>query len=225
MLEQASHTYQRLGATRWHTEVRRDLAAAHALAAASTATASMRRRGAVWHITFNTENATVPHTKGLADIARLLAAPGSEIYVLDLMGAADRSSRPGPLADRQALEAYRQRLADIDNDADEANRHHDDERFARLQAERQALLDEIGRITGMHGRPRQFANHPAERARKAVTARIRDSIRKLEPPLPDLAAHLQRTIITGTYCRYRGNPNITWDLDNPSDNRPTVATP
>jgi len=163
----------------------------------------MRRHGPVWQITFSGRSATVPHTKGLADIAQLLAAPGIDIHVLDLIDAADRSGRPGMITDRQALDAYRQRLADIDSESDEASRHHDGERVARLEAERRALLDELGRVSDVQGRPRQFANHPAERAAVAVTARVRDAIRKLELLLPDLADHLERSIITGTYCRYR----------------------
>jgi hypothetical protein len=65
---------------------------------------------------------------------------------------------------------------------------------------------------------------PTERARKAVTARVRDAIRRLEPLLPELAAHLQRTIVTGTYCRYRDDRSTTWDVDNSSGDRPAVAT-
>jgi hypothetical protein len=224
LLKQASQTYERLGATGWLADVRRELATTHPLPGWSTACASMRRSGAVWQISFSGRHAAVPHTKGLADIARLLAAPGTEIHALDLIDAADRSGRAGALADRHALDAYRKRLADIDDEADEANRHHDDERIARLEAERQALLEEGGRVSGLHGRRRSFANYPAERARKAVAARVRDAIRKLEPLLPDLAAHLQRTIVTGTYCRYRDDRSTTWDVDNSSGDRPTLAT-
>jgi hypothetical protein len=36
-----------------------------------------------------------------------------------------------------------------------------------------------------------------------VSARIRDAIRRLEPLHPELAAHLERAVVTGTYCRYR----------------------
>ena len=42
----------------------------------------------------------------------------------------------------------------------------------------------------------------AERARKAVTARIRDAIRRIGAAHPDLGAHLDRTVRTGTTCRY-----------------------
>ena len=86
------------------------------------------------------------------------------------------------------------------------------------------MLEELGRLQGANGRARQFANHPAERARKAIAGRVRDAIGKLEGPLPGLAGHLHRTIVTGTYCRYREEPGIAWDVDaRPQDpgNLPT----
>lgn len=225
LLEQASDTYQRLGAPGWLAEVRRELAVSQGSTEAPPATASMRRRGAVWHITFSARSATVPNSKGLVDIARLLAAPGTDIHVLDLVDSADRSGAAGTLTDRRALDAYRKRLADIDSEADEAHRYHDDERVAHLAVERRALLEELGRASDAQGRPRQFANHPAERARKAVTARVRDAIRKLEPLLPDLANHLAGSIVTGTYCRYRPDDSTVWDLNGTPRGRPPVATP
>jgi len=210
LLEQAAATYRRLGAAGWLAEVRDR--SAFAGSGRDAPAASMRRRGPVWQLFFAGREATVPHTKGLADIAQLLASPGIEIHVLNLIDATDRSGRSGDVADRRALDAYRQRLADLDIEADEAYRSNDPERRSRAEAERQALIEELGRVTGSGGRPRQFANHPAERARKAVTARVRDAIRKLDPSLPELAAHLERTIVTGTYCRYR--PDTTaWDVD------------
>ncbi|HVW35146.1 MAG TPA: AAA family ATPase, partial [Acidimicrobiia bacterium] len=216
LLERAIDTYQRLGATGWEAEARRDLAAVAAAPPPAPAN-SMERRGNVWHITFAGTSAVVPHTKGLADIARLLARPGTDIHALDLMSAADRSGTAGVLADRRALDAYRRRLADLDTERAEATSDHDGERAARLEAERQALIDELGRLRGAHGRARQFANHPAERARKAISARVRDAIGKLEPPLPGLAAHLHRLVVTGTYCRYRPEPGTTWTVSADAD--------
>jgi hypothetical protein len=210
LLERAASTYRRLGAAGWLAEVGAESSIAQTRRAAPTA--SMRRRGPVWHLSFAGRDATVPHTKGLADIARLLAAPGDELHVLDLIDAADRSGHSGDVIDRTALEAYRQRLTDLAADADDAARDNDGERRTRVEAERQFLIEELGRATGTSGRPRQFANHPGERARKAVAARVRDAIRKVEPVLPELAAHLQRTIVTGTYCRYRADTTI-WEID------------
>lgn len=211
-LEAAAATYRRLGAARWHADV------VDVLASVSPSDphpeASMRRDGDLWHLRFAGRQATVAHAKGLGDIARLLAAPDIDIHALDLAGAADRSGPSGPLADPQALAAYRRRLHDLDEDADEAARHDDVEWVARIAAERDALLAELGRVTGAAGRPRAFANHPAERARKAVTARIRDAIRKLALVHPELAAHLERSVVTGTRCRYRSDDGApTWMVE------------
>ena len=209
LLDQAATTYRRLGAIGWLAEARADVAGS---AADNGSTASMRRDGNVWHLEFAGKRSTVPHTKGLADIARLVSAGGSEVHVLDLVDAVDRSSGTGDMVDRTALESYRRRLADLEAAIDDAEVNHDPERRFRAEAERQALVDELGRVSGMRSRPREFANHPAERARKAVAGRIRDAIGKLDSVLPELSAHLQRTIVTGNYCRYR--PDATqWDID------------
>jgi hypothetical protein len=206
LLERATAAYRRLGSGGWVVERQPDPPLAE------RGRASMRRQGSVWHLAFAGAEATVSHSKGLADIARLLADPGREIHVLDLMEAPLRSAGPGEIVDRRALASYRERLALLDEEIDDAAEGHDDERRHRAELERQALLDEVARVTGTGGHRRQFANHPAERARKAVAARIRDTIRKLDPVLPELAAHLQRTIVTGTYCRYR--PDTTdWSID------------
>lgn len=212
-LESAVETYRRLGAAGWLVEARHALEAMAPASSPSAAAASMRRDGNLWHLRFAGRSATTAHTKGLADIARLVTAPNTDVHVLDLAGASDRSGPAGTVVDRRALDAYRGRLRDLDDDAEEAARHHDEGRIARVAVERQALLDELGRITGPAGQPRQFANHPAERARKAVTARVRDAIRKLHPVLPELATHLESTIITGTYCRYRTDEACSWSVD------------
>lgn len=41
-----------------------------------------------------------------------------------------------------------------------------------------------------------------ERARKAVAWRIRDALRKITAAHPELGAHLDDTITTGTFCAY-----------------------
>jgi hypothetical protein len=181
--------------------------------APAPAAASLRRQGAVWLVSFGGREATVPHTKGLADIARLVSRPGADVHVLELAGAAGVAAPGGDVVDRRTLESYRSRLAELDDDADEAARHHDHERAAGLAGEREAILEELRRVTGAGGQARQFSNNPAERARKAVAGRIRDTIRKLGPVLPELAAHLDQTIVTGFSCRYPAGSDVTWKVD------------
>ena len=52
----------------------------------------------------------------------------------------------------------------------------------------------------------------AERARQAVTARIRDTIRRLRSVHPELAEHLAASVTTGTFCSYRPDPLVSWSV-------------
>ena len=52
----------------------------------------------------------------------------------------------------------------------------------------------------------------AERARTAVTARIRDALRRIERADPELGAHLRRSVRTGTLCSYAPERATTWEL-------------
>lgn len=209
LLAEAEHTYSRLGAPGWRAEVVGQ--AARGTGTPPRSRAVMRRQGPMWILAFAGRQATVPHSKGLADIARLIVSAGAEVHVLALMGSEDRSGTAGDVIDMKALASYRRRLGEIDADLSEAESDHDPERAALAAAERQAVLDEVGRVTATTGRARSFANHPGERARKAVSGRIRDAIRKLRAVLPEMADHLEQAVVTGTYCRYRPD-GIDWDL-------------
>jgi hypothetical protein len=131
------------------------------------------------------------------------------------MGSGARSAAAGTVVDRTALAAYRRRLADLEVEAEAADRDHDPGRAERVAAEKEALLTESRRTTTTGGQPRSFGNHPAERARKAVAARIRAAITTIDAVLPELAEHLNRTVVTGVQCRYRGEDRVTWDLGEP----------
>ncbi|MEV0379350.1 AAA family ATPase [Nonomuraea sp. NPDC050643] len=82
----------------------------------------------------------------------------------------------------------------------------------------QAPPSELRAAAGLGGRTRRLGDE-AERARKTVTARIRDALRKLDRAHPELAAHLRAAVSTGSTgstgstCRYRpGDAPITWRL-------------
>jgi tetratricopeptide (TPR) repeat protein len=216
--QQALDTYDRLGAWGWRRELIEDLpSSGPAPAVAAGPTAQLRRAGSVWQIGFAGRDGTVPHAKGLADLAVLLRRPGREVHVLDLMGSGARSAAAGTVVDRAALAAYRRRLADLDAEAEAADRDHDPGRAERAAEEKEALLAEVRRATTGEGQPRAFSNHPAERARKAVAARIRAAISSITRVLPELGDHLDRTVVTGVYCRYRCDEAVVWTVDDASD--------
>ena len=84
-------------------------------------------------------------------------------------------------------------------------------RAAALDREREALLQELRTAAGLGGRTRRLGDE-SERARKAVTARIRDTLRKLTDLHPELAEHLTSAVTTGSSCRYAPDPETRWQL-------------
>ena len=111
------------------------------------------------------------------------------------------------ILDRTALAEYRRRMAELDDELAAAQNHSDLARHQRATDEREGILAELRRATRPDGAPRALANPAVERARKAVTARIRDAIRRITEAHPDLGTHLDRTIRTGTTCRYQPEPS------------------
>jgi pimeloyl-ACP methyl ester carboxylesterase len=173
------------------------------------AEAELRRDGEVWTLRFEDRTVLLKDAKGVADLARLLARPGEELHVLDILGVERPKASPAePSLDRKALASYRARLRDIE----EAMRDKvDDGRGRRLAREREALLRQLAADTGLGGRVRRL-NDAGERARKTVTARIRDTIRRIRQVHPRLGEHLQRSVATGLFCVYRPRQGLRWTV-------------
>jgi tetratricopeptide (TPR) repeat protein len=193
-------------------------------------TNAFRREGDYWSVTFDGDTVRVRDLKGMRHLARLLADPGREFHVLDLVaaeaghGADDdghRAAEPaqsthgdaGEMLDARAKEAYRRRLAEIDDDLAEAHETGDAERAAQSEAERDFLVQELARAFGLSGRERRAAS-ASERARAAVTRAVRQAIARIAEHQPGLGEHLGRTIRTGTYCAYLPDPRAQtrWEL-------------
>jgi hypothetical protein len=213
-LTAAAESAQRLRARPW---VQRAHDALGALDAAEPARppALFRRDDDVWTLAFDGRTVHVPDAKGLRDIATLLAAPHTDVPAVDLLHGPQprrpRTAGADPMIDETARRAYQRRLAALDADIDAALDRGDDRRAARLDAERAALIDELRRAAGLGGRPRRLGDE-RERARQTVTARIRDSIRRLRAVHPGLAAHLAESVHTGTSCSYRPAQPVDWRL-------------
>jgi hypothetical protein len=179
-----------------------------------------RREGEVWELRYGGRQIRLRDSKGLRDIARLLRGPGRAVPALEL-AAADRtvSVSPGELMsvqgdlgeviDATARAAYRARLVELDEDAAEADERGDIVGSESAAREREALISQLAAAYGLGGRVRRVG-HPSERARTAVTARIRDSLRRIDAAHPDLGRHLSRSIRTGTVCVYEPDQPTAW---------------
>ncbi len=172
--------------------------------------------GAVWNLGFAGRTIHVPDTKGLRDLHNLLARPGTPVSAVALLNPAGgevvraaRSMGADPVLDDEAKIRYKQRLTQLDDEIDRAALRGDATRASRLNAERDALLTELRAAAGLAGRTRRLGDE-AERARKTVTARIRDTLRKLDDQHPELAAHLRESVSTGATCVYQPAKPMTW---------------
>jgi hypothetical protein len=181
--------------------------------AEATNRATLRPEGGIWHIQYNGTDVHMPDLKGLWHLRELLARPHQPVAALSLIGASSdapiATADTGPVLDREALRQYRRRLAELDDALDAAALRGDRKRQAERSAEREALIEELKRATGLGGRPRRSGS-PAERARVNVTRTIRHAVAELASRAPDLAAHLEESIVTGISCCYEPRIDIVW---------------
>lgn len=163
----------------------------------------LRRDGDVWTVRYADRTAHVKHARGLSDLATLVARPGHAFSALELMGGGTAEAQLGadPALDDRARAEYRGRLEDIDRSLADAMAANRPARAAELEAEREAILRELRAATGLAGRPRALGD-AKERARKAVSSRIREAIDRLREAHPELGRHLEAAVATGTHCVY-----------------------
>jgi hypothetical protein len=176
--------------------------------------AVFRRAGDIWTLAYGGVTVQVKDAKGLRDLAALISRPGEMLHVRELLGAADGRptvAAPGADAvlDRRAVAEYRRRLRELEEEVEEADSHHDVERSARAGAERDTIVSELEAALGLGGRRRRLDDQ-TERARKAVRARIRLTLDRLDREHPPLGRHLRAAVRTGTFCSYEPERLPDW---------------
>ncbi|MFG1655413.1 AAA family ATPase [Micromonospora chersina] len=184
----------------------------------TTAAPEFRPDGAVWRLAYGGTVVHLPDAKGLHDLRLLLGRPGIDVPAVELLDpaagpelVAARRLGGDPVLDDEAKARYRQHLRRLDDEIDRAAVRDDAARLAALDAERAALLDQLRAAAGLAGRSRRLGDQ-AERARKAVTARIRDTLRRIDERHPVLGAHLRESVTTGGTCRYLPAEPVPWQL-------------
>jgi hypothetical protein len=213
----AAATYTRIGAAWWREQL-----------AASTppVTATRTRRlhlhpttGGLWSIGPDGGTVSLPALRGLGYLRELVRRPGTDVSALDLAErlhgyASVRQADLGDVIDDQARDAYRRRLRELDRDIAEADDWNDVGRVELLAAERDALLRELARSTGLGGTTR-LTGSTSERARTAVRKAIVAAVRRIEQADAVMARHLNDSVHTGYLCRYEPDPDdpIEWMLD------------
>jgi hypothetical protein len=201
------------------------------VSAGSSPIAIFRRQGEYFAISFEGRSFQIKDTKGMRYLASLLALPGREIHVLDMVAgvsgihpttrgtAGFETSSPaagedaGPVLDRPAREAYAHRLIDLEEEIAEAEAFGDQGKAESGREEKDFLVAELAAAVGLGGRDRAAVSQ-SERARVNVTRAIRAAASKIATHSPELGDHLLVTIHTGTFCVYRPDPRspISWQV-------------
>jgi len=182
-----------------------------------------RREGDFWLVLFEGDTVRLRDQKGLRYLARLLADPGREFHVLDLVVGDkvspvqdSRIAEPdlrlsgglnAGLLDAQAKESYRRRLIEIDADIEDARAMGDSERAAQADTERDFIMHELSLAFGLGGRDRPDGS-ASERARVSVTRAVRHAMARIRERNSPFGEHLDRAIRTGTYCAYLPDPRV-----------------
>lgn len=184
----------------------------------SSAEAAFVHEGEVWALRFDDRVVRMKDAKGLRYIAALLRMPGREVHCLDLVqpdqdaARAMKRSTAGTALDEEARASYKQRLAEIDAELVGPGLPGDAVREELLRSEKDAILEQLSAAYGLGGRSRRSAADPSERARKAVTERVRTTLARIERVHPTLGRHLRRSIRTGAFCSYAPEAPIAWDM-------------
>jgi uncharacterized protein HemY len=118
-----------------------------------------------------------------------------------------RGRRARAAQERRAAKPLIERTEELDGADARGDQHAAEE----VGVERDALLDQLRRATGLGGRVRR-SGASTERARIAVRKAIAATITQIDRHDPSLARVLRDSIHTGTACRYEPNPDlpITW---------------
>ncbi len=173
--------------------------------------ATFRQEGDYWTVAFQGLAVQLTGQKGFKDIARLLQHPGEETHCLEL---AERPAEPGgvaPVLDDRARRDIQSRVRDLQREIDEADARNDLARAARAREELDGVVEYLSGALGLQGRSRALGS-AAERARSAVTWRIRSAIRKIAASHPRAGRHFENAIRTGTFCAYAPEAPVDWRL-------------
>ena len=134
--------------------------------------------------------------------------PYSPVHCTALMGAV-LSVRGEAVFDEKAKSDFQRRILELQQEIAEAEELHNSNRSAELQTEYDRLLDHLARSVGLGQKTRTIASG-TEKARTAVTWRIRHAIKKIGEFHPKLGKHLEISVKTGLFCSYSPENEVTW---------------
>ena len=166
------------------------------------------KESSVWKVSYDGSLVQVPEVKGFYDLQKLLVEPRQLFHCAELMGS--RVDGKGEkLLDEKARKVYQQKIIELQNDMHTAEQNSDYSQVEKLQEEYDQLIDYLSKSLGLKGKSRETGG-TVEKARSAITWRIRKAIARIEQYHPPLGAHLSNAVKTGTLCSYQPEREVDW---------------
>jgi TolB-like protein len=162
----------------------------------------------IWRISYDGSTIQIPEVKGFYDIQKMLMQPRQLYHCAELMGSTLEDSGE-KVIDEKARRQYQKKILELQSDIEEAEQYSNFERIEKLHEEYDKLVDHLSQSLNLKGKIRETGG-AIEKARSAVTWRIRNAIAKIELYHPLLGTHLSNAIKTGTFCSYKPDRNIVW---------------
>ncbi len=161
-----------------------------------------RREGAYWTLVHQAMLVRLRDAKGLRYLAELLRQPGKKVHAIDLIATADTAGESGHHLEAAAARGrHRRRMQELAAEREEAERWRDSGRLRRIDAEMDVLAREL-LSAAAPATPSALTD--AERARLAVTQRIKAALVRIGELHPALGRHLTTRVRTGMWCIYIG---------------------
>lgn len=176
-----------------------------------------RLNGSVWQVRLNDESGHFHNLKGFRYIRELLAKPNKLVAATKLIGEMEGTTGAAhEVLDPEAKRKFKDRIDELEERKQIALQAGAEEGLERIEAERNGIIEELKRATGLGGRDRDIAATPAERARQSVRKaldRAYTRLRQAKPPLDHLASHLTSCVqAEGTSYVYRPDADVPWNL-------------
>ena len=183
-----------------------------------------RQRTGVWHITFHGEKATIPHRKGMTQLALLLQSPRQPLDVLALArceavavsrdavleGFANGFGRNlGEVLSDDSIEILKARKRELPAEIQSARARGRHELVKALTEDLRVTKRELNRAFGL-GRRRRLHDGPSEKARKTVSKNIHECFDLIDVDLEVCREHLVISLDLGVPPEYRPDPPEDW---------------
>jgi TolB-like protein/tetratricopeptide (TPR) repeat protein len=161
-----------------------------------------------WRISYDGSIVQIPELKGFYDIRKMLEEPRQVFHCAELMES-KVDEKGEKLIDEKARKQYQEKILALQHEMAAADQRNDYVYAEKLQEEYDQLIDYLSSALGLKGKLRESGG-TVEKARSAITWRIRKAIARIEQHHPPLGAHLSNAIKTGTLCSYQPEKDMEW---------------